>query len=812
MVRFRHIVPLALIAILAACAPEFEETGLQNGEARIFRAELTEDGLTRTYVDAAGRMKWYGKDSIAVLKDGKSALYRFDGATGSNTGTFSMLSGNAPGEGSVTAIYPYKAFEGFGTDGTIKVSFPAVQHYEEHSFGRNAALMAAATSSALDNTLKFKCAGAFLIVKIYGEDYISRIKLTGHNSEKLSGSALLSVTAGADPAVEMTSSASAEVTLECGFVPIGATAGEATQFWIAVPPVKFEQGFELEITNGDGKTMTMSTDKPLEIKAGTAQPLVPFEASIEGGRRFISFSLSPSGSNSLYNAMDLSGDTLKVYVPWDSRDALTMWFDAGDYRVTAGDTEAESGVTTLDFTNPVTCEISSANNGSHTYLIEAVPVDFPVVFINTPGGKAITSRIEWTYDVEIFTQDTDGRVKAYTARGDQNLGNGLKGRGNSSWGFVKKPYAIKLGKKADMLGIMTEKGHPKGHKRWCLLAEYRDRTCIRNDVALKIASLFPGFEWTPSGRHVELVFNGEMMGVYYLCEQIKVDSGRLDIDEMKEGQISGLAGTGGYLLELDTYTNSGETVHKTSVRGLPVKMKSPDEDDWSDKTEYNYLVTYIMNHLNRVETQLARASTVSEYGTWLDEASFIDFWAMNELVGLIECVNGPRSCHMYKKRDPEEGVYGKLFAGPVWDYDCETFHRSEAYSGDKDPTWDRTAIWYLKKGDKVGIHYYRDKSQSTAALYYGYLFSDEGFRNKVIERWNTVIYPALAPVPEYIQSISAATLRSVQRNAAMWPVNITRNGDESLPVEEADALLLDSYLKRLNWLNAAINNPDFCVE
>ena len=81
-----------------------------------------------------------------------------------------------------------------------------------------------------------------------------------------------------------------------------------------------------------------------------------------------------------------------------------------------------------------------------------------------------------------------------------------------------------------------------------------------------------------------------------------------------------------------------------------------------------------------------------------------------------------------------------------------------------------------------------------------------------MERWNTVIYPALAPIPEYIRSISASTLRSVERNGGMWPINLTRNGDESLSIEEADALLLESYLKRITWLNAAINSPDFCVK
>lgn len=47
--------------------------------------------------------------------------------------------------------------------------------------------------------------------------------------------------------------------------------------------------------------------------------------------------------------------------------------------------------------------------------------------------------------------------------------------------------------------------------------------------------------WAPRGKFVELFLNGNFLGNYYLCEQIKVDKNRVNIE--KED--------GGFILEFD---------------------------------------------------------------------------------------------------------------------------------------------------------------------------------------------------------------------------------------------------------------------
>lgn len=62
-----------------------------------------------------------------------------------------------------------------------------------------------------------------------------------------------------------------------------------------------------------------------------------------------------------------------------------------------------------------------------------------------------------------------------------------------------------------------------------------DRTQLHNATAFEIARL-TDYPWIPSGRYVELVLNGVHKGLYYLCEKIRIEKGKIDIemDEDKE--------------------------------------------------------------------------------------------------------------------------------------------------------------------------------------------------------------------------------------------------------------------------------------
>lgn len=182
----------------------------------------------------------------------------------------------------------------------------------------------------------------------------------------------------------------------------------------------------------------------------------------------------------------------------------------------------------------------------------------PVVFIET-GGRAIPSKWEdWLEDAHVKIYNADWSV-------DLDASTSIRGRGNSTWGYPKKPYALKLDSGAEVLGM------PK-RKRWVLLANWMDRTLLRNDVSFKLAAL-TSLAYTPRGEFVEVYINGRHNGNYYLCEHIKVDQNRVNIDELDQGEVDG-----GYLLELDTYYDEVNKF-KSEIRNLPYMFKDPDEVD-----------------------------------------------------------------------------------------------------------------------------------------------------------------------------------------------------------------------------------------
>lgn len=371
----------------------------------------------------------------------------------------------------------------------------------------------------------------------------------------------------------------------------------------------------------------------------------------------------------------------------------------------------------------------------------------PVVYMTTPAGVGITSKDDWVKGCYLRIVNPDGSE-------DMAAGASFKGRGNSTWGYPKKPYAIKLDAKSAVLGM------PK-HKRWVLLANWMDRTLIRNSVAFEIARQTE-LEWTPRGTFVEVYLNGQHLGNYYLCEQIKVDKNRVNITEMESADVEGEAVTGGYLMELDTYYDEVNKF-RTTVYNLPVNMKEPDEDILVPAQ-----LNYITNYMNCVEQALQENDFASSrsYADLLDVRSFADWWLVYELTQNKE-PNHPKSSYMNKDRS------GKLKAGPVWDFDWGTF-----IPGNNN-LLNKNAIWY------------------------GRLFKDPAFITEVQQRW-TVLKPKFESVLQFIDMQAAMIKKSAEVNSRMWPIGQNVNGDEALSFDDAVKRLRQTYATRIQVLDAAI--------
>ena len=92
--------------------------------------------------------------------------------------------------------------------------------------------------------------------------------------------------------------------------------------------------------------------------------------------------------------------------------------------------------------------------------------------------------------------------------------------------YNKKPYRIKLGAKAALLGLAA-------NKDWVLLANYRDPTNFMNAVTFDMAR-YMGMPYTNSNRFVEVTLNGTYIGMYRFTEQIEQGESRVNIDKTSE--------------------------------------------------------------------------------------------------------------------------------------------------------------------------------------------------------------------------------------------------------------------------------------
>ena len=277
MNKYWRAIPIALL--LSACSAIEEPVGT-SGSDRLYPAEVSAsidnstEPETRAYVDDGLNVLWDSDDRITLFnKYTYNKEYRFSGRTGANSGVFKEVStgdvvvGNPLDQ--VYAVYPYMELTEISNDGVMTIDLPAEQTYKKGSFGRGANTMISATAST---DLLFKNLCGYLVLKFYGDGVsVSSITLKSNNGEPLAGTADVTAAVGSDPSLSFWSTGAYDsITLNCEPpVALGATAEEATVFWIVVPPTKFTGGFTLTVEDPDGKAFEKVSTKSNEIKRNT---------------------------------------------------------------------------------------------------------------------------------------------------------------------------------------------------------------------------------------------------------------------------------------------------------------------------------------------------------------------------------------------------------------------------------------------------------------------------------------------------------------------------------------------------------------
>lgn len=237
---------------------------------------------TKTSMDENNNILWSeGDQLVAFMKTSLGRKYQIkEEYVGSTTGGFSRVTEESSGDDLESGnelshnvvLYPYASTSCMKNDVNetsnsykVNLNLPEIQTYAVGSFGNGSFPMIAVSSS---NELLFKniCGGIKLQFK--GEDKIKSIKLESIGGEKISGKA--TVIGYADetvPTTIMAEKAVSSVTLDCGDGV--QLSDEPTTFIISVPPVVFESGMKITVTDTDGISRELTNTSKNTIKRST---------------------------------------------------------------------------------------------------------------------------------------------------------------------------------------------------------------------------------------------------------------------------------------------------------------------------------------------------------------------------------------------------------------------------------------------------------------------------------------------------------------------------------------------------------------
>ena len=285
----KKILLAALSVVLTVASCQKNEIPEPRPRARL-HAQVEQVASTKTTMDADRNILWSeGDQVIAFMKTTLGSKFQVTSeSVGKTSAHFDEVVSRGGGLNSGNEIshnvvyYPYSSSvmcRMSGGDYSLSVDLPSEQTYVEGSFGNGAMSMVAVSET---NNITFRNVLGGMKLQLKGSQKVTSINLQGKKNEKLSGAAV--VTAYADgetkPVIAMSQTASTSVTLNCGS-GVQLSDSKATPFIIALPPVLFSEGFTVTITDADGKTYTVDTDKANEVRRSSllVMPEVTLEES-----------------------------------------------------------------------------------------------------------------------------------------------------------------------------------------------------------------------------------------------------------------------------------------------------------------------------------------------------------------------------------------------------------------------------------------------------------------------------------------------------------------------------------------------------
>ncbi len=446
--------------------------------------------------------------------------------------------------------------------------------------------------------------------------------------------------------------------------------------------------------------------------------------------------------------------------------ALRLWFNAEKITID-GKTIGNNTVTDALASKG---DHNMTMNGS-SYLLRVMQSDhIPAVFLTTSSGTMAN------IDASADHSFAETGSMLLTAEDGSVVYNGglsqVKGRGNATWGYPKRPYQIKLDSKTSLFGMGKA-------KTWLLLANYYDKSLIRNALVMDMADQI-GLKDPVKYVYVDVYANHQYLGNYMFCEKVEVGSNRVDITDLEKateeqnsadldtysrgGDVNSSAAgtykyynipnnpadiTGGYLLEFDyagRYLN--EASGFVTNNDVPVVIKSPE---YASKAQVEYIRSYVQAAEDAMYSVSGYNSAGKHYSEYLDVDSAVLHYLLEEW-----CRNpdaGFSSFYIYK--DSDLSGDNKIHFDQVWDYDTSFGNLTDLNFGmdGADKWWAKSVRWFKA------------------------LFAHEDFAEQVETAYRDTVLPVsqgiTAALPDYKNELMA----SAAMNFLRWDRNAVVNGD-----------------------------------
>lgn len=373
----------------------------------------------------------------------------------------------------------------------------------------------------------------------------------------------------------------------------------------------------------------------------------------------------------------------------------------------------------------------------------------PVLHIQTENNAPIVSKDDYinaTYYLDAMGQENIESIGSATAP----LTMEIKGRGNYTWkGFDKKPYRLKLTDKQPLLG-MTKSKH------FALLAHADDsKGFMRNAIGFELARLI-GMTWTPMAKPVEVVLNGDYIGLYFLTETIRVDKDRVNIVEQEDDETDPSKVTGGWLVEIDNYNEDPHvTIKEGGEHTMWITYKTPEVLSSAQED-------FLTNEMIRIDQLVYGDKNSDKLWEVLDIDALARFYIVQELTDNYESFHG--SCYLYR----EMGDGEKWKFGPAWDF-------GSAFNRDKSQ--------YLFEGDVWHNHWIPEICKFPA------------FQNYIKSIWDEFCANNYIQIFSFINQQKALIASAAAADAKRWPQY--GNADLANRVTK----VADRLHKNAEWLN-----------